>query len=129
MGRAPDRDRERHAAGRELLDDGAVREGGEPVAAVLLGDDHPEEAVLAKERPDLFREIAAVREGWMAEWLPKLTSDETPLTPYRVLWDLHNTVDRANTIITHDSGSPRDQLLPFWEPVKPYLRVTRQPNR
>jgi acetolactate synthase-1/2/3 large subunit len=28
-------------------------------------------------------------------------------------------VDRANTIITHDAGSPRDQLSPFWEAVAP----------
>ena len=25
-----------------------------------------------------------------------------------------HTVDVANTIITHDAGSPRDQLSPFW---------------
>ena len=60
------------------------------------------------------REIAAVREGWLAEWRPRLTSDEVPLSPYRVLWDLLHTVDVANTIITHDAGSPRDQLSPFW---------------
>src|SRR5690606_35819934 len=60
------------------------------------------------------RESAAVREEWLAQWMPKLTSNDTPLSPYRVLWDLHNTVDRANTIITHDAGSPRDQLSPFW---------------
>jgi acetolactate synthase-1/2/3 large subunit len=29
------------------------------------------------------------------------------------------TVDRDNVIITHDSGSPREQLLPFWETTKP----------
>jgi acetolactate synthase-1/2/3 large subunit len=29
------------------------------------------------------------------------------------------TVDVANTIITHDAGSPRDQLSPFWQPVTP----------
>ena len=28
--------------------------------------------------------------------------------------DLLRTVDVANTIITHDAGSPRDQLSPFW---------------
>ena len=28
------------------------------------------------------------------------------------------TVDRDNVIITHDSGSPREQLLPFWETTK-----------
>ena len=29
------------------------------------------------------------------------------------------TVDRDNVIITHDSGSPREQLIPFWEPTRP----------
>ena len=70
---------------------------------------------LERRDPDpVAAEIAAVREPWLAEWMPKLTSGETPLSPYRVLWDLANTVDRANTIITHDAGSPRDQLSPFW---------------
>ena len=36
-----------------------------------------------------------------------------------MLWDLANTVDRANAIITHDAGSPRDQLSPFWEATTP----------
>src|SRR5690606_855577 len=33
-------------------------------------------------------EIAAVRAGWLKEWMPRLTSNEVPLNPYRVLWDL-----------------------------------------
>ncbi len=64
-------------------------------------------------------EIATGRETWLAEWKPKLTSNETPLSPYRVLWDLANTVDRDNTIITHDAGSPRDQISPFWQATTP----------
>ncbi|MHA6629791.1 thiamine pyrophosphate-requiring protein [Pseudonocardia sichuanensis] len=64
-------------------------------------------------------EIARVREEWLAEWMPRLTSDETPLSPYRVLWDLQQTVDVAGTIITHDAGSPRDQLSPFWTTTRP----------
>jgi acetolactate synthase-1/2/3 large subunit len=65
------------------------------------------------------REIAEVREGWFAEWKPKLFSNETPLNPYRVIWDLLHNVDVANTIITHDAGSPRDQLSPFWVAREP----------
>src|ERR1041384_4110200 len=42
-----------------------------------------------------------------------------PISPYRVIWDLMHNVDLANTIITHDAGSPRDQISPFWEPVAP----------
>jgi thiamine pyrophosphate-dependent acetolactate synthase large subunit-like protein len=64
-------------------------------------------------------EIQSVREPWLAEWMPKLTSDSTPLSPYRVIWDLLHTVDVANTIITHDAGSPRDQLSPFWQATEP----------
>ena len=63
---------------------------------------------------EVAREIAAVRDEWLAQWRPKLTSEETPLSPYRVIWDLMHTVDVTNTIITHDAGSPRDQLSPFW---------------
>jgi thiamine pyrophosphate-dependent acetolactate synthase large subunit-like protein len=65
------------------------------------------------------QELAAVREPWLAKWMPKLTSDETPLNPYRVLWDLAHTVDLDNTIITHDAGSPRDQISPFWKSTTP----------
>ena len=68
-------------------------------------------------------EIKRVKEEWMAQWLPKLTSDEVPLSPYRVIWDLMHTVDVANTIITHDAGSPRDQLSPFWECVAPLTYI------
>lgn len=64
-------------------------------------------------------EIAQVREGWLAQWMPKLTCEETPLSPYRVIWDLQRTVDKANVIITHDAGSPRDQLSPFWISTEP----------
>jgi hypothetical protein len=28
-------------------------------------------------------------------------------------------VDREQTVITHDSGMPRDQLAPFWETLIP----------
>lgn len=64
-------------------------------------------------------QIAELKQEWLADWEPRLTSAETPLSPYRVLWDLMHTVDRDNTIITHDAGSPRDQLSPFWESTQP----------
>jgi hypothetical protein len=56
---------------------------------------------------------------WLAQWMPNLTCEETPLSPYRVIWDLQHTVDKANVIITHDAGSPRDQLSPFWISTEP----------
>ena len=64
-------------------------------------------------------QIASMKQEWLAQWMPKLTSEETPISPYRVIWDLLQTVDVENTIITHDAGSPRDQLSPFWESRTP----------
>jgi len=68
-------------------------------------------------------EIAAIRKAWLDEWMPKLTSRDVPLSPYRVLWDLQHTVDVSNTIITHDAGSPRDQLAPFWVTKRPLTYI------
>jgi thiamine pyrophosphate-dependent acetolactate synthase large subunit-like protein len=72
-----------------------------------------------RDRASVEAEIAALRRDWLAKWMPKLTSNDAPLSPYRVIWDLLHTVDVANTIITHDAGSPRDQLSPFWTTTEP----------
>lgn len=72
-----------------------------------------------KRRDSVLAEIKSTKESWLAEWMPKLTSNETPINPYRVIWDLLHTVDSTNTIITHDAGSPRDQTSPFWESTVP----------
>ena len=68
-------------------------------------------------------EIKQISDEWLKEWMPKLTNNDAPLNPYRVLWDLQNTVDVANTIITHDAGSPRDQLSPFWKTTQPHTYI------
>ena len=51
--------------------------------------------------------------------MPRLRSDDLPLSPYRVIAELGQAIDRANAIVTHDSGNPRDQLLPFYEALAP----------
>lgn len=64
---------------------------------------------------DLADEIAAIKRDWLGDWARQLDSDEVPINQYRVIKELMGAVDRDNVIITHDSGSPRKQLLPFWE--------------
>jgi acetolactate synthase I/II/III large subunit len=64
-------------------------------------------------------ELAKARDAWMAEWLQVLTSDEKPITPYRVIWEAQRAIDAADTIVTHDSGSPRDQIVPMWVSKRP----------
>jgi acetolactate synthase-1/2/3 large subunit len=63
--------------------------------------------------------IRSQNDPWLAEWMPMLTSDATPISPYRVIWELLHLADVPNTIITHDAGSPRDELSPFWAPIAP----------
>jgi thiamine pyrophosphate-dependent acetolactate synthase large subunit-like protein len=63
--------------------------------------------------------IAEINSKWIEDWTPKLTDTSTPISPYRVIWDLMHTVDMPNTIMTHDAGSPRDQIVPFWKPTEP----------
>jgi len=65
------------------------------------------------------KEISLVKDEWLKEWMPKLTSEEVPMNPYRVIWELNKTVDKATTIVTHESGGPRDQLVPFYEVTAP----------
>ena len=64
-------------------------------------------------------EIAQVKSEWLDEWMQRLTSDEVPINPYRIIWDLMHTLDRTQTIVTHDSGHPRDQTIPFYEAIVP----------
>lgn len=77
-------------------------------------------------RPDLgadattVEEIARVKAGFLKDWTPRLLSDEAPISPYRVVTAVMRTVDRTRTIVTHDSGNPRDQIVPFYESVVPH---------
>jgi acetolactate synthase-1/2/3 large subunit len=102
-----------------------------PISLAMVGDAALTlDALLAEVRDRLrggprgrsvavTQEIKAMKAEWLAQWMPRLTADSTPLSPYRVIWDLMHTVDVDNTIITHDAGSPRDQLSPFWESTTP----------
>jgi len=102
-----------------------------PVQHALVGDAKLTLQCLIAEMDQLPKTTAEARKeaipariketkaAWLAEWMPKLTNNEAPISPYRVIWDLLHTVDRDNTVITHDAGSPRDQIMPFWESTTP----------
>jgi acetolactate synthase-1/2/3 large subunit len=67
--------------------------------------------------------IADTEREWLAKWEAKRSQESSPLSPYRVLRDLYDTVDVPNTIVTHDAGSPRDQLVPFWKCMTPHSYI------
>ncbi len=64
-------------------------------------------------------EIAAVKAEWLAEWQPLLESDEEPLNTYRIINEINKTLDRENSIVTHDAGAPRDSIVPFYTATAP----------
>lgn len=64
--------------------------------------------------------IAAAKSAWLAEWMPRLQSDARPITPYRAIREFMSAIPADEAIVTHDSGSPRDQILPFYEATTPH---------
>jgi acetolactate synthase-1/2/3 large subunit len=68
---------------------------------------------------DVVAEVESVRAEWLDDWRPKLTSDETPINPYRVVHELNNVLDKEETIVTHDAGNARDFMASFYEVTEP----------
>ena len=80
----------------------------EACADLLGGKSRDSEGAVAAE-------VASSREKWLEGWMAKLTSDQSPITPYRVIWEFMNAIDPNQAIVTHDSGSPRDQIMPMYQ--------------
>jgi acetolactate synthase-1/2/3 large subunit len=85
----------------------------------LCNEAKKEVNIRSKRRERLEDEIQTIRKEFLDEWQPYLTSNEVPINPYRIFWDLKDTVEVEKTIITHEAGQPRNQLLPIWEAITP----------
>ncbi len=68
----------------------------------------------------LAKSIRDSKQSWINDWTPKLNSSETPINPYRVINAINNVIDHENSVVTHDAGNPRDQIMPFYRASKPY---------
>jgi thiamine pyrophosphate-dependent acetolactate synthase large subunit-like protein len=67
--------------------------------------------------------IAAIRSEWLKEWSALLESDEVPLNTYRVIHEIDRTLDRENSMVTHDAGAPRDSIVPFYTATTPHSYI------
>ncbi len=67
--------------------------------------------------------IGALKGQWLEEWRPLRTSNEQPLNPYRVIHAIDQTLDRENSIVTHDAGATRDSMVPFYTATAPHSYV------
>ena len=72
-----------------------------------------------KDVDGVKNKIKKLKDEFISEWLPHFTSNELPMSPYRVFHELAKNLGSSNVIITHDSGYPRDQLSPFWQSTNP----------
>jgi thiamine pyrophosphate-dependent acetolactate synthase large subunit-like protein len=63
--------------------------------------------------------ISKLKNEWLGRWEAKLRSTERPISPYFVMSEFMRVIPSEDAIVTHDSGSPRDQLLPFYVAKKP----------
>ncbi len=68
-------------------------------------------------------EIAELRRQWLEGWAPILSSEEVPINTYRVIGEMERTLDKDNSIVTHDAGAPRDSIMPFYTATVPHSYV------
>jgi acetolactate synthase I/II/III large subunit len=76
-----------------------------------------------KGQTHVAAEIAEIKQKWLAEWTALLHSDEVPINTYRVIGELERTLDKENSIVTHDAGAPRDTIMPFYTASVPHSYI------
>jgi thiamine pyrophosphate-dependent acetolactate synthase large subunit-like protein len=78
-----------------------------------------EAAGAAPQAAGAARIVADQRAAFLGTWGGRLSSDDEPISPYRVIGDLMRVADRKRLVVTHDSGNPRDQVVPFFDALIP----------
>jgi acetolactate synthase-1/2/3 large subunit len=72
------------------------------------------------DRSNQLEEIAELKKSFFDEWSERLLCDDAgAISPYRVIHEMNTLFDKTSTVVTHDAGNPRDQLVPFYEATTP----------
>jgi len=74
----------------------------------------------AKPDPELLAEIKGLRVKLAEKYRDAMTSNETPINPFRVYAELQRILDPADSFVTAESGGPRDQLSTIYNSVIPH---------
>jgi thiamine pyrophosphate-dependent acetolactate synthase large subunit-like protein len=69
------------------------------------------------------QEISQYKADMKKEFDPFLNSEEEPISPYRVVKAINETLDLENSIITHDAGAPREQSVAFINATVPHSYI------
>ena len=70
-------------------------------------------------RNNVPEEIFEVRKQYLENWSKHLDSKDKPISPYRVISEFMKNIDPKDAIVTHDAGSPRYQIMPFYQSDTP----------
>ncbi len=70
-------------------------------------------------RNDVPEEIFEIRKQYLENWSKHLDSKDKPISPYRVISEFMKNIDPKDAIVTHDAGSPRYQIMPFYQSDTP----------
>lgn len=103
-----------------------------PVKCAAIGDaqlvlqqliDAAQSVVSEAGRPraeETIAEIATLRKEFFDEWSDRLLCDDAgAISPYRVIHEMNTLFDKTKSVVTHDAGNPRDQIVPFYQVETP----------
>ena len=68
-------------------------------------------------------DISAIKNEYMADWIPIQQSEEEPISYFRIIQEINKNVDLENSIVTHDAGAPRDSMVPFHIATTPHSYI------
>jgi len=91
-----------------------------PSIAAITAEYRTRDGAGTRDGKTLRAEIARLKAEYLDAWRPLLESNDKPINPYRIVWDLMHSVDRSKTVVTHDAGAPRDQVTAFYEAIVPH---------
>jgi acetolactate synthase I/II/III large subunit len=72
-----------------------------------------------RPNPEVPAEIASVHDQWLRDWEGKLTSQNRPINPFRIIREFQRAIDPADAIVTHECGNSRFELAPFYQSAGP----------
>ena len=73
-----------------------------------------------KAKPEVLEAIRNLKAQKAAKYGPLMSSNDTPINPFRVYGDMIKVLDPKNSFVNGDSGSPRDQMSTVWEAQIPH---------
>ena len=84
-----------------------------------IKSNYKEHIASVEKKESIINEIKKIKEEWFDEWSSLLNSEMNPINPYRLVNEINKNIDHENSIVTHDAGHPRDQMMPFITATNP----------